>query len=881
MAIRNNTTSIGMGGAPRLTSRGFNDMTARAISTEVARANYRKSFRSNFKVAELRNYVFKMVSSWSKEDKMAILAQYGDVKNVMRMGGRNINEQLTETLIIRLKEEDIQVLLRDIKSDELGLARKVRGIRNSQKKMASSFSTRNFEDIYNVARDTRNNRGIERAIRQYDNSFRIPRRVLREFPTLRRELAQVIPEIYDRVEMAGLAHRMSIEFNDGISQRDLVTRIINKTLLYVSLIMGRTRMSYSSAILQPEPYRELLQYTTYSWVAGSSGMGRDGITTLRQEALNARRMARERFTRRPQGVLGRIGRSLLSAIPSALMGTLNVLNPFSQQRGIGNRFMAGANTPYDFFGQLMGQGSPNEARLRRGAERLSRQNYMSLPDGDPNRTRWQRLMGLTDQDLLQEGIRLGLPSVRLGSPREREAYARRIMAISERDELRRRQLDRRAQRRARSWFGPKTLSAAEEAERQSLTGKPRANEGTNLPYVIFGGGGGAVDQANYAVRVWVVNGSPFSGAGSTMEELARLGYLTRSKDNVKLAKQTFDFKDASLRSDYNLSPSGGVSKPSGPFKGISSNDPFTIKVDNPVDAFKIKGARAIRVFDQSTILMSQMMKRAAAVGGKKFEANRELIAKTSFDMGITAIKRDAASPVYVVNKTIPVDAGALIVGLAKIFSRFIDPTGITGEIVGAELTKVASGGSGIDDLLDMAGLATGGRGRASKSLSRVPKYAQGVKSSNVSHFIAGDSLNGKPNEEQVSIDWTKKEFKVKPIPSMTGQELNKTGISQVTKMSSAERNEPMKVYAVNPGITDIVDVGSVKTSLINLVADMAGRLSSIENLLSVGNEQKSAIVAATSATAANINKLASKTGTGANPFAGGFPSDLDSILTGR
>jgi hypothetical protein len=117
---------------------------------------------------------------------------------------------------------------------------------------------------------------------------------------------------------------------------------------------------------------------------------------------------------------------------------------------------------------------------------------------------------------------------------------------------------------------------------------------------------------------------------------------------------------------------------------------------------------------------------------------------------------------------------------------------------------------------------------------------------------------------------------------MSSQDLNKTGISQATKMSSAERSEPMKVYAVNPGITDMVEIGNGKASLIGLVADMAGRLASIEGLLSIGNEQNSAIIAAASATASNVGKLASKSNSSmsSNPFAGGFPSDLDSILTG-
>jgi len=68
--------------------------------------------------------------------------------------------------------------------------------------------------------------------------------------------------------------------------------------------------------------------------------------------------------------------------------------------------------------------------------------------------------------------------------------------------------------------------------------------------------------------------------------------------------------------------------------------------------------------------------------------------------------------------------------------------------------------------------------------------------------------------------------------------------------------------------------------MIGLVADMAGRLASIEGLLSIGNQQGVAIATATAATASNTSKLASKSSGSSNPFAGGFPSDLDNILIG-
>ena len=65
------------------------------------------------------------------------------------------------------------------------------------------------------------------------------------------------------------------------------------------------------------------------------------------------------------------------------------------------------------------------------------------------------------------------------------------------------------------------------------------------------------------------------------------------------------------------------------------------------------------------------------------------------------------------------------------------------------------------------------------------------------------------------------------------------------------------------------------------MAEMALRLSNIEGLLNVGNQQREAVIESTRATATNITRLGSAPKQGNNPFlTGGFPSSLDSILKG-
>jgi len=289
MASKNNTTSLGMGGSPgggsRITARNFNDYTARSISTEVARANYKKSVRSDYRVAELRQYVFKMVSSWSEQDKQAILAEYGDSRFLK---SRKLNEAVTETLILRLKEEDLNILLKDIKSDEIKLGKNIQKLRRNQKRMGSKFGAGSFEDIYSAVKKAKNPNTIEKALRAFDRSFKIPREVKNMFGPLKKELKDLIPAIYDIVELTGLATKMGIDFSEGVSKKQLVNMIVNKTLLYVGIITGKTKAVYAGAIVDPEPYKQLLSFTSSPWLAGNTGIGARNVKKLKEEMMAAK-----------------------------------------------------------------------------------------------------------------------------------------------------------------------------------------------------------------------------------------------------------------------------------------------------------------------------------------------------------------------------------------------------------------------------------------------------------------------------------------------------------------------------------------------------------------------------------------------------------------
>jgi hypothetical protein len=973
MAIRNNTTSLGMGGSPGgggggITARQFNDYTARSISTEVARANYRKSVRSDYKVAELRQYVFKMVSSFSQEDKMAILAEYGDAK-LAKTG--KINEAVTETLIIRLKEEDLQILLRDIRGDEVKLGRKVNRIRSNQKRMASKFGTGSFEEIYGASRGIKGPNNVKKALKAYDKSFKIPRGVRFLFRALRKELKESIPLLFDRVEMTGLATRMQIDFSEGVTQKELINLIIEKTILYVAIITGKTKALYSGTIVDPEPFKTLLSYTSMPYLGGSAGTTKDGVRSLKEEMLVAKARINEASKQRKRTMgIGRrniledalynVGKPL--AAPGALIELLgnrgrgkkgadgergyglgDVINPLrvlpallggagggilgalTYGLTLGNKggMISGARS--GFKGGLDAVGTAgdflknpfnfDERRLERSAKEevgeIRRVNVLDAQNNvviDPTTGRAQTkidLSGIKEEDkaeynrlselavadpqkLFEEAAKYGLRPLKL-TEAGKFKLIREILIQRKKKQIRLKALEKKA---ADLSSRGKIISAKDKAEMTALSkdiddsGK---KSGTEIPYIKFTIDTGRADPKSYAglaVPVYVLNHAEFRGAGGSdllesakksLKKLDNKFTTTDASGNVSttFTKPTIASADPKVQKDiamdYGLGTEdySGIDRTDTIFKGLyKGNDPFVVDMMNFDQMFDIKGTRALRVVDVSPVIMAGKNKNNA-----NSDSAKAVFSSTAVNLGIMKLKPEPAAPVYIVNKSLPTDAGKLILGLARILLKVLMPFG--GGILADQLDAMASGESGIEQLIKMVGLASGGKGKA------LPRFAKGTKKSSVSNFIAGDSLNGKPNEEQVSIDWNKKEFRVKPIPSMTSQELNKSGVSQVSRMSSAERNEPMKVYAVNPGITDMIDIGSAKVSMIGLVADMAGRLASIEGLLSIGNQQGAAIVTATAATASNVNRLASKSSNNANPFAGGFPSDLDNILVGR
>ena len=218
-------------------------------------------------------------------------------------------------------------------------------------------------------------------------------------------------------------------------------------------------------------------------------------------------------------------------------------------------------------------------------------------------------------------------------------------------------------------------------------------------------------------------------------------------------------------------------------------------------------------------------------------------------------------------------AGLQSVGTAINAAAGSAMAGLTAGLVEAAATSAIDSLAGFTSGDDVTKYATGGTGRAGN---------------NISHFIAGDSLNNKPNEELISIDWNNKKFGVKPMngnvsdasmmgPSERSSSMNvnlSNGLIKFNRTLDVDENYDnlaLKVYPVTPGINDKVDINGTSVSLMELIYSMYGSLSSLESLMNAEVELSKVIAA---------KSPVSSTASGGSSRDSLFTDNLNTILRG-
>lgn len=297
-SANSNTTSINMGSNQveqegTIGTRKFKDSTANILSESISRNNYREKVASDKRLQEFRKAVYNLVSTWLLEDKLFILAQYNDTRYLKSNDEEEVNRLLTESLIIHLDPADLQQLCNDVLVKNSQVKKSIDTI---QKKGITTLSIKTFDDRFAAVKEARSTRNFNSARAFDDPDFGIPKSVSKQYGNLRKELQDVLHNCFDIVELSGIAFSMGIEIPDGTAKKDLYTWIINKTLLYVELLVGKNNKisNLSNAIMDPEPYNKLLQYTSYSYLTGKPGLDPHAWIQLKNNAREAKKAILER-----------------------------------------------------------------------------------------------------------------------------------------------------------------------------------------------------------------------------------------------------------------------------------------------------------------------------------------------------------------------------------------------------------------------------------------------------------------------------------------------------------------------------------------------------------------------------------------------------------
>jgi hypothetical protein len=940
----NNTTGL----ASSMTIKSFQDVKAKMISGAVARQNYRTTGMSNAKMNELRQYVYKMVSNWSREAKLRIIAEHGDADMLRnRPGNEELNRQTTETLIINLKTEDLEVLLRDIKSDEIKLKKDVMKYRADKKRYASTFTTRTFEvaaaELMGKNRPGQLLRGLRKEF-----GFKIPRNVKSQFKALSREINSVLDEIYNIVELSNLAVRLGIQSEVNLKPKEVKQFIINKVLMYAALITGKTKFSVSTTAMDTETYNEILSFTSYAYITGKPGMSTDEVIKRRKAMALA--VARQKIafgaSRKP-GVV----RKVFSGVGKALRRLFKMPSPKRYEVQGLYRYEQNPET-----GETVPVFNYEKIYLEAEKYQISTKNVMTRPDEVINKineaysntinagkkragkvkTKKGGIFGLfgkrkspfeieAERTALEQpfeegsfgGEKYSVPTVFISEDGQLNKMSSLAVPVFVVNEMARRKISEyrkgntaiisknaevagnaikikslQSQISTKKNESGKILSDSELDAKKKELETLKSNIGEKSKYIL-GKAKRSSPQGNEAD--YLTGGS--GGAASLLMSIlknksAREEFATEygKLSNVEILDEEYARTTTSLASADETKPGRGMtSSKSLLFKGLTRNDPFVADLSNYNKALKLNNNMALRVFDTTALMLAKEENKK-----KKVDSTSELLSKSSLKLGVKSVRSEPATPVFIVNKAVPTDVVQAVINVIKVLAKSIPFVGgVAAEAIESMVTGEALT---LSDVMSGVGFATGGRGQA---LSK-PK----------THFISGDSLTKKPNPEQVSIDWSKKSYTVKPIPKFAAGGGEDAGAGRYTRMTTTERNMPMsvgisshtitynrnlgegikddgskqaiKVYSVNPGISDLIDIGGTSVSLIGLVADMTRRLVNIEGLLAIGNQQQQGLLSAANVTAASTSSIASNSRkSGGNPFLeNGFPSKLDSILQG-
>lgn len=154
----------------------------------------------------------------------------------------------------------------------------------------------------------------------------------------------------------------------------------------------------------------------------------------------------------------------------------------------------------------------------------------------------------------------------------------------------------------------------------------------------------------------------------------------------------------------------------------------------------------------------------------------------------------------------------------------------------------------------------------------LPKFARGgsftTMNSNVSQFIAGDSINNRINPERVTVDWSKQRVNVQPLRNnianvetgkITDPILNSSPTVTITEGNNKGKQAISVMNSVNP-FDENLKVDGVSAKPMEVLLALAESLISINNTLSSANQLSASHATMTAKAVDAINSLANMSG---------------------
>ena len=138
-------------------TRGCMSSAGEMINKANSAANLAYGRKNNAKVAKFYENVYTLVSSMAEDDKLNLLSEYGDTGKLNKSRS-NLDDVLTETIIINLPAAELEMLVRDVKVREQDMKKDIQTIskrdKKKLKKARTSFNSNSFVSLLNSSSHT-------------------------------------------------------------------------------------------------------------------------------------------------------------------------------------------------------------------------------------------------------------------------------------------------------------------------------------------------------------------------------------------------------------------------------------------------------------------------------------------------------------------------------------------------------------------------------------------------------------------------------------------------------------------------------------------------------------------------------------------------------